>query len=63
MRECISGTLDAIFRQEFFEYRMKIKFSFLLVASLGGFYSQAAGREGIELVLIRCEQFRPITKS
>jgi hypothetical protein len=38
-------TPNGIFRQDFFGWRSKIKFRFFLVASLSGFYSQAAGRD------------------
>ncbi len=39
-------TLDAFFRQDYFDQKLKIKFRFLLVAHSSGFYSQAARRAG-----------------
>jgi hypothetical protein len=38
-------TIGAIFRQDLFGPRTKIKFRFLLVASQPGFYDQSAGRK------------------
>ena len=59
-----SAIPNRIFRQEFFDSRAKIKFSFLLVASPNGFYSQArwpgARIAGVNKMLTDFEEYKEL---